>query len=120
MKNKKLTQYQLMKSAIDKDSEIKLSEKEIKKINSFLFLKLISNDPVYIHIANTLNFFNSIDIVNQYKFIKNSSISKIKFINFSKSKEEKEKKEKINELMKKYKCNEDTAEQYYEILKKSE
>ena len=112
----KLTQYQLMKSAIDKSSNINPNENEIKRINSFLFLKLISNDPVYIHIANTLNFFKNIDILNQYRFIKNSSISKIKFINFSKSKEEKEKKKVIKEIMNKYKCNKEIANEYYEIL----
>ena len=109
--------YQIMKSSLDNSFEP--TEKEIKKINSFLYLKLISNDPLYIHIANTLNFFKNIDIVNKYKFIKNSSINKIKFINFSKTKEEKEKNKKIKKIMKKYKCNEDIAEEYYFILNKS-
>ena len=111
----KHTNYNIMKSAVDK--KIKPSVDEIKKINSFFLIRYISNDPASIYIANVLNCNYRIPVEAQYKFILNSTLDKVAFINYpKKDKIISDKKLKI--IAKHYKVNNLVAREYIKIMGK--
>ena len=109
----KHTNYNIMKSAVDK--KIKPSIEEIRKINSFFLIRYISNDPASIYIANALNCNYKIPIEAQYKFILNSTLDKVAFINYPK-KEKLISDKDMKIITRHFKVNEQVAKDYIRIL----
>ena len=111
--SKTLKPYDVMKSAVD--SKVVPSIQDIKKINSFFFVRYISNDPNTIYIANILNCNHTIPLEAQYNFVKYSTLDKVSFINYPKKEKILSDKD-LKVIRTHFKINESVAKDYVKIL----
>lgn len=107
------TMFQIMSTVVNKS--FWPTEDEIKKINSFMLVRYISNDPFGCQIGSAIDHFHTMPVSAQYRFVRHSLSNKISYIKFPK-KEKVDNKEEIDILMKHYRINERTAVEYSDIL----
>ena len=112
----KRTPYYIMKSASDKS--FMPTDKEMDSVNPFFLIRMISNSPETIYIANTLNIYAK-DIPNkaQYLFVRNSTLDDLKYFKFKDDSIDKRlSKKDIEFLSDFYKCSIDIAKDYASIM----
>jgi len=117
-----MTPWQTMTSLLNNKEPTK-EEKE--KINSFLLLRWLSNDPNTVQMANYVNRFYNMPPLMQYQFcddyLELSGIkNRVKFIYYQKEKIDKDYQTYIDSIQKKYNLNTQQAENYYKILPKTD
>ena len=95
------------------------SDEDIEKITSFIFCRWLSGNASTVLAGNQINYYNKIPMVNQYRMIKTVFAGKIKYIPYPKNL----KPEGIKQLYclaEYFKINIDKAEEYTNIISKSE
>lgn len=107
------TMFQTMSTVVNKN--FWPTDDEIKKINSFMLVRYISNDPFGCQIGSAIDHFHTMPMNAQYRFVRYSLSNKISYIKFPK-KEKIDNKEEIEILMKHYKINERTAVEYSNLM----
>ena len=95
------------------------TEEEYDKISSYLFLRYFSNDPYGLMLVNDLNIRNNIPRKWEYWFMRILMPPSTRYIRYNK-KEKFEDEELLEHLRHYYKCSENTAKEYYEMLPKDE
>jgi hypothetical protein len=115
-KNKEVTPFQVMTSILNNFTPTK---EQKNSINSFFFVRWLSNNPQSIHLGNVFNrYHKEIPLFIQYDIAKQILQNKIKFISFPKKELEDEKI--LKNISKYYKVSLSTAEEYYSIMNKEE
>jgi len=96
-----------------------VSNDEINKIPSFMFLKWLSNHPGTVLAANSINrYYNEIPMVNQFYMIRNGFKGKKVFIKFLK--QDKNKDNTLLLIQKYYKLDTIKAQEYYSLMSENE
>jgi len=93
------------------------TKEEKEKINSFFFVRWLSNHPNAIFIGNVFNrFHKEIPIFVQYDIAKLLLNKKIKFISFPKKIVNDETQKIIENISRFYNINLSKAQEYYDIM----
>lgn len=89
---------------------------EIEKINSFMMIRYISNDPNGVQMALYLDYFHkTIPLQAQYRFLRYSLSNKISYIKFP-AKEKADDQEELDIICKHYKANQILGMRYIKLL----
>ncbi len=110
-KAKEKTMFQVMSTIVNK--KFVPTNAELKKLNSFIMVRYLSNDAQCVFtVATTLDHYHKMPLKAQYMYARYSLGNKINYINYPK-KEEMPNKDDIDIFCTHFKCNEQTAMDYY-------
>lgn len=110
--------FKVMTSCLNK--KIKISEEEIEKIPSYVFLRWLSGSPYTVLAANFINMYNKIPVTNQFYMIRHAFGDKIKFIKYPKGSNEKGDSYELECLMKYFNISLEKAKEYRELIDEKE
>ena len=118
-KPKGMSSWQVMSSVYKPN--IKPSEEDISKINSYFFCSYLSQDNNSLPIAQMLNKYYNIPVPIQYRYARDYAdmtqmAKKIKFIQFSKKKIPAEMTKILENISKKYNINNEAAMEYFQLM----
>jgi len=121
-KRAKLSPFKVMTSLLN---ETKPTPEEIETLNSFFLCRWFSNNPHTVAMGNMINLYYNMPLNIQYKFCEDyieltNMKNKVKFINASKDKQNKDFEKLMENIQKKYKVNEITALEYFELMDNDE
>lgn len=101
------------------DLKSKPSDDEISKIPSYIFCRWLSGHPAAITVANMINYYSDIPIINQYHLVKKAFGGKIKYIPYPKADKADNSKD-IEYIAQHFKINEHLAKEYIQLMDKKE
>ena len=117
-KLKAMDTFKVMTSCLNKKT--KISEEEIEKIPSYVFLRWLSGSPYTVLAANFINMYNKIPVTNQFYMIRHAFGDKIKFIKYPKGSNEKGDSYELECLMKYFNISLEKAKEYRELIDENE
>ena len=108
--------FNTMFSALDKNKTP--TTDEIEKIPSFIFCKWLSGNPSSIFIANEINKYYDMPMLNQYFLVKHSLAGKVRNVKYVKS--DKNDSLDVDLIIKHFKISKIKALEYLRIINKNE
>ena len=114
---KAVTMFQTMATIVNK--KYWPSDEEIRKINSFMLVRYVSNDVYGIQMALYIDYFDKIPMEAQYRFFRHSLADKISYIKFP-AKEKVNNAEELEVIQNHYKINQRLGMDYLKRLPQEE
>ncbi len=117
-----LSPFKVMTSLLNNTTPTK---DEIKTLNSFFMCRWFSNNPHTVSMGNMVNLYYDMPLEIQYKFCEDYIAmtrmkDRVKFISFSKDKQNKDFQKLMDNIQRKYKINEEQAQEYFNLMDNDE
>jgi len=117
------TPYAVMTSILKKNENPTKEQAQI--LNSFFFVRWLSNNRFTTPIAHVLNTYYNIPLEVQLRFANDYTEltglrNKVKFIGFNKAQVSPEMKKILDNISRRYKVSETTAQEYFDLMDNKE